>query len=220
MCLQEWVGLPLVPDGGGGAVPRDDQRIVGERQELVPDRGQELPPVSARKVRAPDAVAEQRVARDQLLLGRNIQADAAWRVPRRMEHVELDGPQAEHVAILRAHVDIHAGGDGHSEPGRLHLDLSVAGQSGFVQVNRGAGGRLHLRRRSHVVEVGMREHDRLHAQPVMLHHAQDLLGLIAGIDDHALPRDLIAEDRAVARQHPQRQNLVDHRFIVYSGGVA
>ena len=56
----------------------------------------------------------------------------------------------------------------------------------------------------------------LHGESVAPHDLQNALDLVAGIDHHGFARRLVAENRAVALQHSDRKNLVDHMPIVYS----
>ena len=46
-------------------------RVFGQRQELVMDRSQNLAPVAAGQVGAPDAIPEQGIAGDQFVLSWN-----------------------------------------------------------------------------------------------------------------------------------------------------
>ena len=61
----------LAPDGGVRPVARNHDRRLRKRQQLLVNRAENLAAIAARQIRSPDAVAEQRVARDQLVLGRN-----------------------------------------------------------------------------------------------------------------------------------------------------
>src|SRR5207302_1772011 len=114
------------------AMPRDYDRIVGQRQQLIVNRAQNLAPIAAGEIGAADTLPKQRVARHQLAFRRYPQADATLRVAGRVEHV----------------------------------DFGCADQQPFA------------------------------------------LGGLAG--------PFVAEDRAVALEHPHRQDLVNHMAIVYS----
>ncbi len=50
----------------------------------------------------------------------------------------------------------------------------------------------------------------LHTQRVLLQNRQDVVDVIARIDHNGFVRLLVAEDRAIALQHPHRQNFMDH----------
>ena len=52
---------------------------------------------------------------------------------------------------------------------------------------------------------------------VPVQHFGNVRDIIARIDDDGLAGLLVAENRAVALQHADRKNLVNHTTIVYSG---
>ncbi len=66
-----------------------------------------------------------------------------------------------------------------------------------------------------MIDVGVRHHNCRHAQSVLPDQAQDLADIVAGVDDHAFTARFVAENRAVAGQRADRQNLMDHKPIVY-----
>src|SRR4051812_24844320 len=85
--LQEVIGALLATDGGGIAVARNHDGVLGERQQLVMNRAQDLLAIAARQVRTADAVAEERVAGHELAFRGNPQTDAALRVAGRVQDV-------------------------------------------------------------------------------------------------------------------------------------
>jgi hypothetical protein len=62
----------------------------------------------------------------------------------------------------------------------------------------------------HVVEMAMGMEEGLDLEA--LHAGEDLLGVVARIDDDGLARALVAEDVAVAAQRADRRRLVDQAF--------
>jgi uncharacterized membrane protein len=61
-----------------------------------------------------------------------------------------------------------------------------------------------------MIDVRVRDHDGLHREPMPLHDLQNLGDIVSGIDNDSLARLFVAEDRAVALQHADRQDLVNH----------
>src|SRR5947207_1115237 len=102
---------------------RDDKGIVGQREQLLMDGAQDLFAVSARQVRASDAVAKQRVSGYHFVLLRNTQADAALRMAGGVEDVELGRAGAQRIALTRESVDFRSFRRGHAEPLRLHVKM-------------------------------------------------------------------------------------------------
>src|SRR3989442_9852170 len=102
--------------GGVFAVARNDGRIFGEGEELLPDRLHDLPAVATREIGAANAVAEESVTRDDLVLLRNPEADAALRVAGRVNHVEFGFADLERVAFASGRVDLRAFGGAYAEP--------------------------------------------------------------------------------------------------------
>jgi hypothetical protein len=62
----------------------------------------------------------------------------------------------------------------------------------------------------------MRDHDLLYRQLMLAEQREHILNVVAGVDNHCFARALIANDRAVALQRPDGENLVDHIVIVTS----
>ena len=107
----------------------------------------------------------------------------------------------------------------HAQPGGLHVQHVAQLRVVFVHVDRRAGGRLQLVRAADVIDVRVRDDDGFHAQPVPRENLEDLGDVVAGIDHDGLARLLVAEDRAVALQHANRQNLVNHQAELYTQSI-
>jgi len=65
-----------------------------------------------------------------------------------------------------------------------------------------------------VVDVGVGDDDLFEGELVAGEGGDDAGDVVAGIDDDGLACDIIPENRAVALQHSDGQNLVDHKPIV------
>ena len=112
-------------------------------------------------------------------------------------------------------IAVRAGGR-HAQPGGLRVEMIVQLLVVRVHVDRSAGGGLQLRRASDVIDVGVGDHDGLDGEPMPVQDRQDVLDLVARIDHDRLPSGLVAEDRAVALQHSDGKNFMDHFIPIVS----
>ena len=187
-----------------------DDGLVRQRQHGAVQRLHDLFVRATRQVGAANRSREQRISRDQLLLGREIQADAALGVTRRMQNFRNQATRADLVARAEAGVDHDLFRRAHADPSGLHGQHLQQGIIVLVQQNRRAGQPLQLGRSTHVINVRVGDDDLLHRQPVALHDRHHIFDVIAGIDDHGFFRLLIADHRAIALQRADREDLVDH----------
>jgi hypothetical protein len=67
-----------------------------------------------------------------------------------------------------------------------------------------------------MINVGVRNDDLLYLQIVFLDQGENVVNVIARIDDHGLVRSFVADNRAVALERTDGNNFVDHRSIVAS----
>ena len=65
-------------------------------------------------------------------------------------------------------------------------------------------------RAADVIDMRVRDDDGFDAQRVAREDLQDLGNVVAGIDNDGFARLLVAENGAVALQHSDRQNFVNH----------
>ena len=198
---------------------RNHQRRLRKRQQFLVNGAENLARIAAGQIRAPDAVAEQRVARDQLVLRGNPDRDAPLRVPRRVEDVELGIPERELVALAGFAIDLGARRGRYAQPGRLGIQVGIKLGVVLVHVYGRAGKRLEFGRAPDVVDMGVGDHDGLHREPVPVEKRGDVRDIIARIDNDGLAGLLVSKNRAVALQHAHRKNLVNHIPIVYSGCI-
>ena len=115
---QERVEFLFAPDRGRRAVAGKDLDPLVECEQPCVDRAQQLPRIAARQVRAPDGVAEQRVAGDQLVFGPHEHAHAALRVAGRVQDLQLGRAAQQRVAVARRAVDGRRFWRGQTDPGR------------------------------------------------------------------------------------------------------
>ena len=76
--------------------------------------------------------------------------------------------------------------------------------------HRRAGCPLQLLDASHMVNVRVRRHDQHGLQPVPVENFLDALDVVARINHHRFARLLVAEDRAVAGEHADGNDFVNH----------
>jgi hypothetical protein len=70
-----------------------------------------------------------------------------------------------------------------------------------------------------VIDVGVGNDDLLDLQVVFANQGEDFFDVVAGVDDHGFVRGLVADDGAVALQWADREDFVDHGFIVASSPI-
>ena len=92
--------------------------------------------------------------------------------------------------------------------------MSCSSLSCEVHVDRGAGGQLEFLRAADVIDVGVGDHDGGHGEAVPREDFQDAVDFVAGIDHHGLARGFVAEDGAIALQHADGKDLVDHKASI------
>ena len=101
-----------------------------------------------------------------------------------------------------------------AQPLRLHVDVIVQFLIVEVHVNRSAGEGLKLLRTSDVIDMRVRDDNRLHAQTMLFKNRRDAAQFVAWIDDHGFAARLIAKDRTIALQRAHRQDFVNHNRIL------
>ncbi len=131
-----------------------------------------------------------------------------------MHHVELGLAERQNVAVAQRGVDLGSLRNGQAQPGGLYLDVIVEFLVPGVHVDGGAGGRLQLFRSADVIDVRMCDDNGSDAQAVPGEQLLYFADVVAGVDDNRLAAGLVAKDGAVALQHADGQDLMDHSSIV------
>ena len=104
----------------------------------------------------------------------------------------------------------------HADPCGLHVEHLQQGIVVLVEQDRRSGGRAQLHGASHVIDVGVRDHDLLDLQVMLAEERQNVLNVVPGVDDHGFARSFVANDRAVALQRSDGKDFVNHVSIVTS----
>src|SRR5579871_318392 len=138
----------------------------------------------------------------------------------RVQHVKGSLAQRERVAFARGRINIRAIRWFHAEPSCLHFQAVIQLLVFGVHIDRSPRGGLELRRAANVIDVRMSDHDGLHGKLVPRKHRKNFIDLVARVDDDSLTRPFVAKDRAVALQHSNRENLVNHLSLGLSWGLS
>ena len=169
--------------------------------------------VAAPEVRAADAAAKERVAREEpyaaLAVGGD-EAAAARRVPGGVEDPELERPGPNHRPVDEFSVHVRALRDGGSDEGGLHGEQLVEEAVALVNARACAGGSLQLGGRSDVIDVGVGVHDRVDLDAQAVESRADDVEVTAGVDDEGTLGDEVGHDRAAAPERADREGFDVH----------
>jgi uncharacterized membrane protein len=125
--------------------------------------------------------------------------------------VEFGSPNYEFVAFFGRHVDCHVLRFRQPQPSRLNVQHLLQLNVIQIHVNRSTRSPLEFLGAPDMVDVRMRDHNRLNLQTVTVNDFEHLRDIVSGIHHQPLPAFFVAKHRAVALQHAHRQNLVDHK---------
>jgi hypothetical protein len=105
--LKERIRFAFLSNGGQGAVPGHNHGVIRESQNAIVQRGHDLIERASWEVRAADTSRKQSVTRDQALLRREIEADASFRMPRRLNDARLQLSGVHGVGITHTLIDFN-----------------------------------------------------------------------------------------------------------------
>ena len=169
---------------------------------------------SARKICAADGAGEERVAGDQLVLGREVEADAAFGVARGVQDAGGERSGGDGLSGGDAVVDFDFAGVAHADPCGLCVEHFQKSVVVLVEQDGRAGGGAEFHGSADVVDVSVGDDDLFDLEIMLADQGEDVIDIIARIDDHSFVSDLVADDRAVALQRADGEDFVDHAFIV------
>src|SRR5260370_2352241 len=106
----------------------------------------------------------------------------------------------------------------HGEPRSLYVEHFQQRIVILIEQDWGASLRAQFHRSAYVVDVGVGDDYLFYYQVVLADDGENILNIVARIDDHGFARGLIADDGAVTLQRANGKDLVDHRAIVERGG--
>src|SRR5579883_29572 len=130
--------------------------------------------------------------------------------------MKFGAAEGEFVPIDGGRIDLDGFRGRHSEPGGLHVHHALQGLVVPIHMDRRAGGLLELLRAADVIDMRVGDHDGFDGEAVPGEDFEDERDFVAGIDHDSFARGFVAENGAVAGQHADGQNFVNHRPIVYS----
>ena len=139
-----------------------------------------------------------------------MQADAALGVARSVENIAAKARNGDDATVFQGIVGRVDFGGWHAEPAGLdvhHLDQGKI--AGIVEDGR-AGELFEAGGAGDVVDVGVGDEYLLDGEVVTVQDRHDARYVVARIDDDSLAGGLVTEDGAVALQHADGQDFVDH----------
>jgi hypothetical protein len=162
-------------------VPRENDRLIGKREELLTDISEQGLRVAAGKIRPPDGSGEERISYDGNVVPHK--RDTSWAVPGHVSHFEGQTTQRELVTFCqlvlgwgrRLEVAV-------AKPFSLARHAVVQLPIGRMQIDRHARGVDDDANAEDVVEVRMREPDRAKIERLRSEAPQEEFRLLAGID--------------------------------------
>ena len=193
--------------------------LVIKDQQLGLDRTEYLLVVPARQIGPADRVAEECVPRQQLRFLPDEEADATLRVTRRVQYVECPTGKLECVPVPELDIDLNAFGLGHAEPSRLVVQPAEEAEIVFVHVDGRSCAGTQFSSPANVVDVSVGHCDPLDGQSEVEHNRLDAVHVVTWIHDKRFASRLVPNDRAVAPQGADRQNLMDHRWYASNSAM-
>ena len=213
---QKGIALFLIPDGGQRAVAGDYHRLIRQDQDRVVQRAHDLLHRAAGEVSAADGSGEEGVAGDEFLLSREVEADAAFGVAGGVQDIRGERSGGDCFSGRDAAVDFYFSRRRHADPDSLRVQHLQQGKVVLVKQNGCACRGAKFHGSADVVDVGVGDDDLLNLEIVFTDDAEDVFDFVTRVDDHGFVRGLVADDGAVALQWADRDDFVDHGFIVAS----
>ena len=131
-------------------------------------------------------------------------------MPGRVHHGRAQLAGTHRVSIGQRLVNRDCLGRRYADPRRLHGQHFQQRIIILVEQDGRAGGLSQLGRAADMINMCVGYDDLFHRKLVPLHDGKHARDVIARINDNRLARALIANDRAVALQRPNGNDLVDH----------
>ena len=213
---QEWIAFFFFSDGGERAVAGDNESVLRQGTGKVVDGAHDFFGGAAGKIGAADGAGKKCVAGDQFALRRKIKADAAFGVAGSRDHLGFDRAGGQLVAGADAAIDFDFAGRAHTDPGGLCIEHLQQGVVILVEQDGCVGGGAQLHGSADVVDVGVSDDNLLDLEIVLADEGEDVVNVIAGIDDHGFVSGFVADDGAVALQRADGEDFVNHWMIVAS----
>ena len=211
---QKRVGRALGADRRRRAVAADDPRGIGIDEQLACGSRRRCPRATFRRGPSGRRAAKERVAGEERRRAAHPRA--------RTTCCPACDPACGSRASARApatssspSVESPSSGDRlerTGEPGHAHLlrEVRVERAVGVMQQPGAAAALAQRPECADVIEVRVRVNEVARSQAVRVQAPRDRVDVVAAVDDDRFAARGIAEDRAVTRQHPDRERLDDH----------
>src|SRR6266540_5069297 len=198
--VEEGIRAALPSDGRFGSMSAVNDGIVGEREQLALDAGDQRFVVAAWEVSSSNRSGEQHVAGEDNAMAHD--ADAPGRVPGGVPHVKA---QTADLQVLAGNqVAVGSGlllGRGETEPCRLLRNTVIQRAVSRMQAHDRPRPTRDFRHAEHVIDVRVGEPDGHRLGTRLLDLMENQARVLAGIDDGALARLLVDDEKAVLGEH-------------------
>src|ERR1700731_3344388 len=159
---------------------------------------------------------------------REIQRNASGRVTGRVNDLRLKRSPAKNVAFLQQLIDIGKLRGVDAEERRLHLHGLIERQVVAVHQHGSARVLMKFAQSADVIDVRVRADDGLDGELMTAEKVQDAIYFVAGVHHERFARHRIADDRAIALQHPHgdgdmdqslRRGIEDRSAVAHGGSI-
>src|SRR6202158_3487738 len=127
-----------------------------------------------------------------------------------VEHVRRQASRPQRFAIHDTCLDCDFARRGDADPRCLYVEHFQQRVVILIEQDWSARLRAQFHGSAYVVDVGVGDDDLLYYEVVLADDGENILNIVARIDDHGFVRGLIADDGAVTLQWADGQDLVDH----------
>lgn len=141
-----------------------------------------------------------------------IERDATGGVPRRVNDAGFEESPVQDVAFFQELIDVGEIRWEHAEEGCLHVHRMIKRKVIAVHEHRGACILMELAKPADVINMSVRADNGLDFELVTPQEVEDPVNFIAGIHDERFARDGVADNGAIALQHPYRDSDVNQSF--------
>ena len=202
------------PDRCFWAMPWQHPRRIRQNHQAFAQGAQNPASIAPGKIGSPYRSGKERIAGQQQMLCREVKADAARRVARRMQHLGRQGGEANGQAIVGTGIRRCYLGRGNAEPASLDLHHAQQTQVLLVEKHRRPGSLSEQGGAAYVVDMGMSDDDLAQGETMLLQPGEDFGDVVTGIDNQGFVRDFVPQDGAIAMERTDGKALNDHRSIV------
>ena len=185
--------------------------VVPQREQHVDNRPHQDLVIASGEVGSTDGSGKQRVPNKQVAI--HLQADTALAMPRRVMHADLDVAEADRRPVVER-VDGRLPADRDAEHLALLYRALIQGEVVLVQMNRHTVRPLRHIDAADVIEVRVREQDVLDVDLEGVHNLEELIDLVAGVDDDSLARALARHDETVLMEGRNRPRFENHPYTL------